>query len=97
MSRSPYRSRIPSAKAFARADGSGFGAWGSGLGSAIPSPAPQVPSPSVTNGAAATSASCSANARRVRESGMYKGSWQGEEERGVEFPILKDGLGTTQR
>jgi len=28
---------------------------------------------------------------------MYKGSWQGEEERGVEFPILKDGLGTTQR
>src|SRR2546427_12423641 len=56
---------MPSARAFASADGSGLEPWASGLGVACPSPEPRVPSPSATNGAAAASATRSANSRRV--------------------------------
>src|SRR2546425_10313441 len=56
---------MPSARAFASAEGSALGAWGSGLGCAVSSPERRVPSPSATNGAAAASATRSANSRRV--------------------------------
>src|SRR5437764_14408500 len=63
---------MPSARAFARADGSGLWTWGLGLELAIPSPESRTPSPSVTNGAAAARASRSANSRREMGSGIGK-------------------------
>src|SRR5438093_2640654 len=61
VSRSPYRSRIPSARALARADGSGFGTWGPALGEALPKPTPQVLRRSLPLREAATTASRSPN------------------------------------
>src|SRR5437879_7444443 len=84
---------MPSARAFASADGSGLEPWASGLGVACPSPEPRVPSPSATNGAAAASATRSANSRRVMLLSMTSLRTALKEQAFAPWcPILKDGL-----